>query len=1010
MDRGHQYGLRSLLIRFRPPAFHRKLALFLLFLAGGFNGGCSNGSGPAPLSADGGMVVDGGAIADGGMVADGGAIADGGPAPFSHCAPARALPPWAMALPRGGFQANCSEVRLTAAPFQEGVLRLHYLPPGVSMQERSWAVLDGGSARGPSFLGSHDGRAELCTKHWVVRIAANTCRLEAFNTTGQLLLEDGPGGGWRRNQAAGGDGGLLPVVEVRRRSPPTEHFYGFGERTGRLDRRGSKMTFWNTDAYDPAHGGYAPDSDPLYQSIPFFIGLRGEAAYGLFTDNTHRLEMDMAASAPEAYTIRAFGGRIGQYLIAGPAMAEVLSRYSALTGRPPLPPRWSLGYHQCRWGYAPRSRLEEVGAQFRARNIPADGLWLDIQHMDGFRTFTWDPLGFPNPAEMISRLAGQGFKLTVIADPGIKIEPGWAVYDSGLAGDHFLKYADGRVFSGQVWPGPSVFPDFTSPATRLWWGDQIGALTALGVRGIWLDVNEPTTFPESGGGNTIPDEVQAFGDGLPTTMAEAHNVYALNEARATYEGMLRANPERRPFILSRAGYAGIQRYAAVWTGDGPSSWATLGQTLPMLLNLGLSGVPFTGSDVGGYSGGATAQLFGRWMALGAISPFFRGHVTNGVNDQEPWAFGSEVEDISRNLIGLRYRLLPYLYSLFHQATLTGAPILRPLVFDFQGDAAVRTLDDQAMLGPFLMFAPIVREGASERSVYFPAGRWYELHSGAVYDGPATISEGVTLAALPAYAREGAILPSAQLMQWSDQAPVDPLTLDLYPAPRESHFELYEDRGDGFAHSTGDCFSRIVYRLKGKAAGATLVAGPRQGSCPPTARKLLLRFHRVDREAVAVNFQGTPLPKKSGYQALLASEKGWWWDPRDLTLVVALRDQGDYTLELNYDPTLLSPRPAVQVMLQVTVPENTPRSQTIHVATSTSNWQHRPLEWVPGTDKAQGLISVSRGAWFEYKYTRGSWDTVEKWPGCIEAQNRYGFGAAHPMRQDQVHAWRDLCVP
>jgi len=718
------------------------------------------------------------------------------------------------------------------------------------------------------------------------------------------------------------------------------------------------------------------------------------------------MEMDMAASDSGTYSIKVYGGVMDQVLVAGPSMADVVSRTTGLTGRMPLPPLWSLGYHQSRWGYSPDTRLEEIGDQFRARAIPADGLWLDIQHMDGFRTFTWDPVAFPDPEGMIARLEAEGFHVTVIADPGIKVDDAWDIYLEGLAGDHYLETPEGEPYVGVVWPGPAVFPDFTDPDARLWWGSQVQDLVRTGVGGLWLDVNEPTNFPEDTGG-TVPGTVLASGDGVPTTMAEAHNVYALQQARATYEAMLAAAPDSRPFILSRAGYAGIQRYAAVWTGDAPSSWESLGQTLAMLLGMGLSGVAFAGSDVGGYSGYATPELFARWMAVGSISPFFRGHVTSGVNDQEPWEFGLEVEDISRSLITDRYRLLPYLYSLFAEASETGAPVLRPMVYAFQEDPAMHGLGDQAMLGPFILFAPVIREGAAGRTVALPEGRWYEARSGAVLEGPAVVDVETTLAALPVYVREGAIVPSAQPRMWTGEADPSPLFLDIYPAPHLTTFTLYEDAGDGFGYE-GSQYSRITYTLLQTGSGAELSASPRDGAWVPAARVLVVRLHRADHGASSVMMDGIPLPSRDSYEALMTSGLGWWYDSADLAVVVALTDRDDFALTFAYEPSLVSPDPPVLVSFEVSLPPGTPTDTPIHIATSASGWTHLPLEWGPGPDTAHGLVSLPRGEWFYYKYTRGDWSTVEKWDGCLEAANRYGLGAAHPVRRDAVALWADWC--
>ncbi len=896
--------------------------------------------------------------------------------------------------------ADCDGFQLGLTALADRVLRLHYWAAAEAPTSVSWAVTELPPPEPTVQAGTtEDGRLELCTESWVAHVQPDSCKLRVAEASGTVLLEDGSDGGWQQSTDA---------VRVTRLTPAAEPFYGCGEKTGELSHRGRHLVFWNTDAYDPDHGGFAPDQDPLYLSIPFFIGLREGAAYGLFTDNSHRIEMDLAAADPSQYEIEASGGQIDQYLLFGPEMSEVVRRYTALTGRPPLPPRWSLGYHQSRWGYWPDARLEEVGQEFRDRAIPADGLWLDIQHMDGFRTFTWDPNGFADPIGLAAALEANHFKLTVIADPGIKVDPGWQVYDSGLDEDAFLRWPNGDLYVGNSWAGECAFPDFTEPVARSWWGDQVGELLETGVRGIWLDLNEPTTMPESGEANTIDDEVLAHGHGQGTTMAEVHNVYALSEAQATYEAMLASAPDRRPFILSRAGYAGIQRYAAIWTGDAPSTWQSLEQVLPMLLNLGVSGVAFTGSDVGGYSGSPGAELFARWLELGAVSPFFRNHVTTSTPDQEPWAFGGEVEDISRHWIGLRYRLLPYLYSLFAETTATGAPVLRPLVYHFQDDAAVRELADQAMVGPYLLVAPVIEQGAAARSIYLPAGRWYEYHSGAIYDGPTTIERELTLADLPLFVREGAILPHGPLVQWTDQAPTDPLVLHVYPASEESTFVLYEDDGDGLQHHSESCFSRTPYALQQTATGTRLSIGAREGDCPPPARTLEVRLRRADLGASAVSLSGSPLTEQDSYDALVAAGSGWWADERDLAIVVRIPDQADCELDFAYDPTISELRPDVEVAVRVDVPTGTPLEPPIHISTSASGWTQQPLTWDDPPESASGLVSVPRGAWFYYKYTRGSWGTVEKWPGCEEADNRYGFGAAHPERHDEVFTWADWC--
>ncbi|MGI5863627.1 MAG: TIM-barrel domain-containing protein [Myxococcales bacterium] len=679
------------------------------------------------------------------------------------------------------------------------------------------------------------------------------------NRDGALLLED-PADSYRESASG---------WTLSRPSPATERFYGFGEKTGPLLKRGQAMTFWNTDPFGDKDGGYAPGTDPLYVSIPFFIALRGNHAYGVLTDDTYRLRFDMASRDPLRWSVEADGGVLDQYFVYGPAIRQVVSRYTALTGRMPLPPRWTLGYHQSRWGYYPDEEVRAICRSFRERGIPADGIWLDIQHMDGFRCFTWDPKGFPNPRALIAELEATGFKTTVILDPGIKTDPDWDVYREGLERGCYVQRA-GEPYVDKLWPGDSVFPDFSSPRAREWWAGLMRRSTEVGVRGIWIDMNEPATVNRELG-RTLPNDSVAENDGEPSTYAEFHNAYALEEAKATREGLLRAEPERRPFILTRAGYAGIQRYAALWTGDAPSKWETLRETLPMLLGLGLSGVAFVGSDVGGFSGKATPELFARWMQLGAFSPFFRGHCSIKGQRQEPWSFGERVERICRDVIRERYRLLPYLYSLIEESTRTGAPLLRPLVYAFQDDPATHAIDDQAMLGPWLMLAPVLEQGAVRREVYLPRGRWADYWSGAILEGPARVEVEAPLERIPLFVREGALLPCCEPVDFSEQQADKPLWLELFPSTEESSFELYEDEGEGHGFERG-AFCRIRYSLRREADRALLCAGPRGGT-RPLGHSLLVHWKWTGASPARVLLGDAELPRVTSVDELV-HRPGW----------------------------------------------------------------------------------------------------------------------------------------
>ena len=427
------------------------------------------------------------------------------------------------------------------------------------------------------------------------------------------------------------------------------------------------------------------------------------------------------------------------YFINGPHPKQVIQRYTALTGQSPLPPLWSLGYHQCRYSYYPESRVRLLANTFREKKVPADVLWLDIHFQDGFKPFTWDHERFPDPKRMLADLAAQGFHTVCAADGHPKKQPGYAPYDSGLAGGHFVKRADGSVYEGPVWPsqaekdpGPSVFPDFSRPSTREWWGSLHEGFVEAGISGIWNDMNEPSVFVKPS--DTMPPDNVFDNEGQPSTSLEVHNVYGQLMTRATSEGLARLRPNQRPFVLTRATYAGGQRYATLSTGDCTADWSSLRQSISTLLGLGLSGFAFVGSDIGGFADSASAELYTRWLQAGVFYPFMRSHSEFGAPDKEPWAFGFQFEEVNRHAIELRYRLLPHIYNVMRQASETGLPAFRPLFLEFPEDDKLAARDDQFLFGADLLVAPVLREGDTTRSVYLPKADWYDYWTGRHYLG------------------------------------------------------------------------------------------------------------------------------------------------------------------------------------------------------------------------------------------------------------------------------------
>lgn len=578
-----------------------------------------------------------------------------------------------------------------------------------------------------------------------------------------------------------------------------ERFIGLGEKTGPLDRKGHGYQNWNTDAY-----AYHSGSDPLYCSTPFYIGLHHQVQYGIFLDNSHKTFFNFGASNNRFSSFSADAGEMNYYFLSGKTVAEIIQHYTWLTGRIQLPPKWSIGYQQCRYSYYPEKEALSVASTFREKEIPADVIVLDIHYMDKYKIFTWDKKNFPNPKALIDNLKSRGFEVVLMCDPGIKKEKGYDAYDDGLKNDVFVKYPDGENYTGQVWPGWCHFPDFTNPKTRKWWEEKLKSYSDLGVQGFWNDMNEIATW-----GHMLPENLEFDFDGKKGTSRKARNLYGFQMARSTFEAAKKLLNGKRPFNLTRSGFSGVQRYAAVWTGDNVSYDEHMMLGVRMVNSLGLTGVAFTGYDVGGFVGEASTKLFARWIAIGAFSPFYRGHTMINTKDSEPWSFGEEVEQISRNYIRFRYQLLPYLYSLFYEASQTGMPVQRSLAIDHAHDHRVYNgqFQHQYLLGPFIMVAPV--ESTKEFvKVFFPEGDWYYLFDGKKYSGNQEVIIESPIHKLPVYVKGGAIIPMQRPVQ-NTKEKVEELVLHIYKGASETQFEFYEDDGSSYQYESGDFAKRRI---------------------------------------------------------------------------------------------------------------------------------------------------------------------------------------------------------
>lgn len=785
----------------------------------------------------------------------------------------------------GRVEAETAGVRVWAGGAEvvvqvlaEDLARVRLIPPGVRRRLASPAVIKQDWAPPEVTLGEDEEAVELTTPALRVRLDKASLRVTFRRPDGTLINRDHPsaGMGWRGSS-----------VFCRKELLPGEHFYGLGEKMGALDKRGRVWTLWNTDVCP-----HLPSTDPLYVSIPLLIGLRNGQAHGLFFDNTFRSRFDLGRRSGRWYTYEADGGELDYYFFAGPGLKDILRRYTELTGRTPLPPLWALGYHQCRYSYYPQAEVERVAAEFRRRDIPCDALYLDIHHMDGYRVFTFDPRRFPDPAGLARRLAEQGFKLVSIVDPGVKADPEYRIYREGTERGYWVRGPQGEPVVRRVWPGKAVFPDFLREEVRRWWAGCHEVLFDAGIAGVWNDMNEPASFGVPS--RTLPLNARHGEPDEVLDHSEVHNAYANFMAEATRAAFAAGRPGERPFVITRAGYAGIQRHAAVWTGDNSSWWEHLLQSIPMLLNLGLSGVPLVGADVGGFLDEADGELVARWTQLGACTPLFRNHSALDSRRQEPFAFGPDIEAICRKYIKLRYRLLPYLYTLLYEAATEGFPPLRPLVLEFPGDERTHRLFDQFLLGPDLLVAPVYLPGAESRSVYFPEGAWADYWTGRIHAGGRAVTVEAPLDVLPLYLRRGAILPHGPAMNFTGERPPAVELLDVYPTERGSGSSaLYLDDGRTLDYQTGRCgFLRFAYA--DTVEDLTLTARTEGDGYPGDLPLGVVRLSGQEapplRVSVQRRAQGSAgfeeaLPQVADREALLQGGRGWCFATREGRLYI-----------------------------------------------------------------------------------------------------------------------------
>ena len=749
------------------------------------------------------------------------------------------------------LHAGAASVRILA--LSPSIVRLRYASRGTFRADASWAVIHSHEFPSPSVRVQDAPQVvELTTGELRVRIEKSPLRIVFLNPKGEVILQE------NKQHPVAFSG---PEFRVWESMPADEHYFGLGDKAGPLDHRNQAFTMWNTDAY-----GWQESTDPLYKSIPFFLAMRGGAAYGLFLDNSWRSTFDFGKASRDFFSFGSDGGDLDYYFFYGPDPKKVITDYTALTGRTPLPPLFALGYQQCRYSYFPEARVREVANEFRKRKIPADVLYLDIDYQQDNRVFTVNRERFPRFEAMIHDLGEQGFKVVAITDLHIAAMKGYKPYDEGLAHNLFVHQTDGSVYVGPVWPGPSVFPDFTYAPARQWWGTLYRDFVDLGIRGFWNDMNEPSVFktPQK----TMPlDAVHRLDSGGTASHREIHNVFGMQNARATYEGMLQLRPDRRPFVLTRAAFAGTQRYAASWTGDNSSTWNHYRMSVPTLLNLGISGYAFVGDDIGGYTGSPPPDLLTRWMELGVFNPIYRNHTAKGTADQEPWVHGPEHEAIRRSYVELRYRLLPYIYTSMEETSRTGVPLMRAMFLEFPADPSLESNDHEFMFGPALLVAPQLTEMLDPVSIQLPAGSWYDYWTGARVDGGRNMEAKPALDTVPLFVRGGSIIPQQAVVQNVSEVPAGPLELRVYPGPN-CRGSIYADDGETFSYRKG-IFQRTSVTCEVTVSGVTVEIAAPEGSYKPWWNAFRVTIAGVDRPPSKV-MVGGDVASDASYDAVSRS--------------------------------------------------------------------------------------------------------------------------------------------
>lgn len=630
----------------------------------------------------------------------------------------------------------------------------------------------------------------LTTDSLSLEISKSPLRFTFKTLDGKIINQDDPMGSYWL------DGKMFTFKKLFK----DEKFIGLGEKTGNLNRRDNDYTNWNTD-----NPHYEDWSDPLYSTIPFYIGIHNNLPYGIFVDNSTKSNFNFGAGNDRMAYFSVNDHQTDYYFIFHRDVKNIIGSYTALTGRMPMPPIWGLGFQQSRWSYTPDKEVMEVAQTFRDKQIPLDVLYLDIGYMNAYKVFTWNPTAFPHPKKLISSLKNMGIHTAVIVDPGVKVEKGYSVYEEGLKNHYFIQYPDGSNYTGEVWPGWCNFPDFTNPKVRTWWGTQFQGLVDDGVTGFWNDMNEIAVW-----GKDVPPIIQMDWEGKGVSYLKGKNVFGMQMARSTFQGVKKLLNDHRPLVLTRSGYAGLQRYTAIWTGDNQATDDHMLLGVRLVNSFGLSGVAYAGYDAGGFGGDASPDLYARWVSIASFAPFFRVHSSIDTRRSEPWSYGESTEAVAARFIRLRYHLLPYTYSTFYQAHKTGLPVQRSLSIEYTDDQEIYNpeFDNQYLFGPSFLIIPAKSTEMSIKA-YFPEGNWYLFYTDQKITGPKQKLVPSPLNELPVYVKAGAIIPVQKLIENTGENPGDTLEIHVYNGNVDNSFQYYEDDGNTYNYQEGNFYIRNI---------------------------------------------------------------------------------------------------------------------------------------------------------------------------------------------------------